>query len=274
MIEHPCARGLTTDCFKTYPTWARQALAYKLLHILLPKQLAKNLPRNLNQPLIPPGVPWTPGDPIPPGGIVPPGTTPTPPGTGATTPIFSAPWEPGPITTPKPPGPAPYDRGSLLGKQDGPISGLTWGDDVLYSMAAAIFYFDLNANIAAIDIKIGTIGTPTDDVVLEIYNMVAEWGPTSPVSGGMGVPKAASELPAFSISQQYMRFIFPSRPLLTSGNMYGVAFYRTGTADLLNCYRVGLGVVGTYPVYYKGTPARWDVSYDGLVNLKVWGFPL
>ena len=89
MPEHPCAEGLTSACFAAYPVWARQAFAYKLLHILLPKQLTKMLPRGLNLPMIPPGVVWTPGGVLPPGTIVPPGT------------VFPPGWSPG---DPAPPG--------------------------------------------------------------------------------------------------------------------------------------------------------------------------
>ena len=108
MVEakaHPCAEGLTPLCFRAYPAWARQAFAYKLLHIMLPKQLTKNLPRGLNLALVPPGVVlppgavvppgvvfppgWTPGDPAPPGVVIPPGT------------VFPSAWSPG---DPAPPG--------------------------------------------------------------------------------------------------------------------------------------------------------------------------
>lgn len=124
MPFHPCADGLTPVCFKAYPAWARQALAYKLLHILLPKQLTKNLPGGLNLPfvapgvIIPPGVEftpgtvippdvsfppgWTPADAAPPGVIITPEVYPTPPGSGAAPPIYIQPFEPGPVHTPAP----------------------------------------------------------------------------------------------------------------------------------------------------------------------------
>ena len=75
MIEHPCARGLTAACFAAYPAWARQAFAYKMLHILLPKQLTRRLPKGLNRALIGPGAIVPPGVMLPPGAIVPPGFT-------------------------------------------------------------------------------------------------------------------------------------------------------------------------------------------------------
>ena len=125
MTEHPCSRGLTAACFAAHPAWARQAFAYKLLHIMLPKQLSKMLPRGLNLALVPPGVEippgivlppgtivppgvtfppgWTPGDPAPPGVQLPPAVSPVPPpveGSGVAPPLYVAPFTPGPIHRP------------------------------------------------------------------------------------------------------------------------------------------------------------------------------
>ena len=166
MPEHPCAKGLTSACFKAYPAWARQAVAYKLLHAILPKQLSRELPKGLGRALIGPGaiipsgvvlppgmvippnftfpdrwvpwlyfnfltgeLPWTlfpegwkEGDPLPPGVtyapgfVLPPGWTPedpppaalipgytpvaTPPDSGATPPLYVAPFSPGPVHRP------------------------------------------------------------------------------------------------------------------------------------------------------------------------------
>lgn len=124
MPFHPCADGLTPSCFKAYPAWARQALAYKLLHMLLPKQLTKNLPRLLGQALVAPGVDvppglilppgtvvppdtsfppgWTPDDPPPEGVIIPPPVSPVPPDSGPLPPIYTPPFEPGPVHPPAP----------------------------------------------------------------------------------------------------------------------------------------------------------------------------
>ncbi len=111
MVEHPCAGGLTPACFRVYPKWARQALAYKILHILLPKQVTKKLPGILSAPLVAPGVEIPPGVVLPPGTVVPPAVVippgynpgdPAPPGViippGA---VFPPGWTPG---DPAPPG--------------------------------------------------------------------------------------------------------------------------------------------------------------------------
>lgn len=109
--EHPCARGLTKECFEKYPEWAKRAFAYKLMHTLWPPWLTRRLPKWLRLALIgdgvilPPGyippdgmtIPpnytfppgWSPGDPIPSGITIPAGT------------IFPPGWSPG---DPLPPG--------------------------------------------------------------------------------------------------------------------------------------------------------------------------
>lgn len=117
--EHPCARGLTRECFKYYPAWAKQAFAHRLMHTLVPAAITRRLPKGLRRGLIGPGVVVPPGAVVPPGVVVPPGTlfpegwtpgdplpesVPPPPAetvpippTGATPPIYTEPWSPGPI---------------------------------------------------------------------------------------------------------------------------------------------------------------------------------
>jgi len=116
--KHPCENGITEECFKAYPQWAKRAFALKLMHTLCPGQITRRLPKGLRPGMIgfPPG--WTPGIPLPsylglPGMIgFPPGWTPgdplspytgqdlTPgviiPSGGAIPPIFLTPFEPGP----------------------------------------------------------------------------------------------------------------------------------------------------------------------------------
>ena len=120
--EHPCARGLTPECFEKYPTWARQAFAYRLLCTLFPPQITRRLQRLLTTAIVgpgavippdlvtppgvimPPGViwppEWTPEDPLPPGILPPPFEPGQEPPAGVAPPIYTQPWEPGPVQTP------------------------------------------------------------------------------------------------------------------------------------------------------------------------------
>jgi len=108
--RQPCARGLTSECFRRYPQWAKQALATRLLHAITPKQLTKRLPPSLNKAFIVPGMSFPPGvgaGDFPPGAIITPGTVfppgwtagdPLPP--GATSPPTTAPETPGASVVP------------------------------------------------------------------------------------------------------------------------------------------------------------------------------
>jgi len=117
--RHPCARGLTSDCFRKYPQWAKQALATRLLHALTPKALTKRLPPSVNKAFIVPGISlppgvgvgdfpagaiitygtvfppgWTVGDPLPPGAVAPPATAPETPGVSVVPPFYLGPGAP------------------------------------------------------------------------------------------------------------------------------------------------------------------------------------
>ena len=72
MIEHPCKDGFSPSCFKAYPVWVTKALAYKLLHALLPKEVMPILKVGLDVPLIGPGSTLPTGVDLPSGSIIPP----------------------------------------------------------------------------------------------------------------------------------------------------------------------------------------------------------
>lgn len=117
--EHPCARGITAECFRTHPQWARQALAVRLIHAITPKQLSKRLPPSINKALLVPGMSfppgfgpgdfppgaiitpqtvfppgWTAGDPLPPGAAAPPTTAPQTSGASVVPPFYLGPGAP------------------------------------------------------------------------------------------------------------------------------------------------------------------------------------
>jgi len=103
--EHPCKNGLTEECFKKYPKWARRMFAYRLLITLFPGSITKRLPqlKGIFPLLVPPDWPtheiwppavyvdpsiifpsdWTPEDPLPDGVTIDPGT------------FFPSDWTPG-----------------------------------------------------------------------------------------------------------------------------------------------------------------------------------
>lgn len=119
---HPCLERLDADCFRVHPVWAKQAFAYRLVHLLTPKALTKRLPKGLRRALLAPGVVIPPGVEVPGGFILGPGAdlpadwvpwglpeeavTPPPvlpPGveeTGPTPPIYTGLGEAGPINQP------------------------------------------------------------------------------------------------------------------------------------------------------------------------------
>jgi len=294
MPFHPCADGLTKECFRAYPEWARRAFAYKLLHILLPKQITKNLPKGLNRALIPPGVTlppgvilppgsivfpdvpfppgWNPGDPPPEGVIIPPGVSPTPTESGDTPPLYVEVWEPGPphpyigIAVP------PFDIGSLLVTQ-GAIATYSKLGDVSYWSDLAMPIISWNsARIAAVDLKIGKNNTPTDNVRLEIWRCSSEYKPFALSGGGTSTPISAASLPAFSLGQDYIRFLFPNKPLLLLDVEYAIIAARSGAYDAVNYYKIGQNVYPSQTYYYKLPGLTWYSRSGGIFNFKLWGF--
>ena len=71
-MARPCEKSLDAECFKAYPEWARQAFAWRLLHLMFPGEITKLLPPSLAFPPLPPGFEWPPNIIIPPGTEIPP----------------------------------------------------------------------------------------------------------------------------------------------------------------------------------------------------------
>lgn len=127
----PCSLRLDEACFAAHPDWAKQAFAYRLLMLLLPRVLSRRLHRALIRFIIPPDVdpqnwivlppgtiippdaqpegPYLPGDTPPDGVIIPPGTVFPPEWTPEDPPPSGVVIPPGTVFPPDwtPPGPLP-----------------------------------------------------------------------------------------------------------------------------------------------------------------------
>jgi len=76
--EHPCKGGLTPECIRSYPQWARKMFSYRLLVTICPQRITKRLPklRGLFPYVYPPewnkDLPWLPGYSLDPETVFPP----------------------------------------------------------------------------------------------------------------------------------------------------------------------------------------------------------
>ena len=293
MAGHPCAKGLTKDCFEAYPSWARQALAYKLLHILLPKQATKLLPRGLSLPLIAPGVPippgieippevvippdvvippgWTPVDPPPAGVIMPPVISPTPPDTGPSSPIYTPPFTPGPVHPPSPsPSPA-FDIGSLLYEQGATETTIDFGDITARFKLGSRETWGAEARIHAVKLKIGKVGTPTDNVYLELRQHIPELQTAPLITGGTSATKSGNSLPSSPVGSEYLQFNFLLKPLITAGIRLMVVLCRSGSPDPSNYYQAGKTTVNGYLCWYNNGGESWTGSFYETLDYKIYG---
>ena len=82
MDDLSCQKVIGRACFQAYPAFARRAIAYRLLHLLIPSDIAKILPKSLSDPLIAPGVKIPLDAKFPPGTCIVPGCS------------FPAGWDP------------------------------------------------------------------------------------------------------------------------------------------------------------------------------------
>jgi len=73
MTNLPCEKAIGKACFEAFPEFAKRAIAYRLLHLLIPPEIARLLPKQLADPLIAPGVKVPLDAKFPPGTCVVPG---------------------------------------------------------------------------------------------------------------------------------------------------------------------------------------------------------
>ena len=293
MVEHPCSQGLSAACFKAYPKWARQVLAYKLLHILVPKQLSKKLPIGLGAGIftVPDGwegwLEWCmnqgmePGDALPPGwehGIPPPKILPpgyadeiVNPETGVEAPIFVKPFEPGPIGGSQTTHPTEFDVGNLLASLNTHALSLQLGYGYVYYDCALAIEANLNARIHAVDAMVGKVSNPIDSVNLQIWSADGSYAPTSLVTNGTSNDVLGSTLPNYDTFQDYVRFYFYGKPTLVGGNKYAIVAHRTGDNGLSLYYRIGTSMTGTQYTYARLLDNSWFATVQRKMVYRIWG---
>ena len=287
MTDHPCAKGLTAACFAAYPAWARQAFAYKLLHIMLPKQLTKKLPAGLSLALVPPGVVlppgaivppetvfppgWTPGDPPPPGVQLPPTISPVPPGSGAVPPLYVQPWEP---------GPAKLSDYLISGETplivQGPgDAGRGFGNDDLTYKLYGLIPDSLSVIITKVSIAIGTTGSPVDQVNLEIRESTGPTEPGNIITNGESTPIGAVDLPLFDITNPNLTpistFYIPNAPQLNSGTTYFLGMTRSAPSNISDYYQVLKFDLPSGKLQYKTYIDEMGASFLEALDFKIYG---
>lgn len=274
MAEHPCAKGLTQACFKAHPKWARQAFAYKLMHLLLPKQATARLPKGLRQifPNLPPG--WDPSADAP--GYLYPGYPEgwMYPEEGAGPPLYVGPWGPGPVH--RPPGgiPGVVPTPSLLYEITDHSELFDFGDDSSRIYTATFHSTMYDAKVTELALWIGRTGDPIDDIIIRLRLMDGSAMPGDVIAGGSSAAVPASEIPYMGDLDHLTSFYFLNLPEILASDNHCFSIERSGAPDPDNFYRVGgisdiAGYTWNYP---EGGPWQWGPS--AYYCHQVWGYPI
>lgn len=338
MEDHPCKNGLSPSCYKAYPGWVERALAYKLLQIILPKQIISKIKSGLEVPLIgqgailpngvevPPGsiippdlsvpgnwppwfnlkfhtskdprkvfpVGWTIKEPLPkgvevnPGYVIPENWTPENPphpvylpgfnpfpnvsDFGASPPLYVGVWEPGPVTPPGPIIPHPEQEIILLSSQGPGNEAENIGDDDTRVAFAASVSVPDDSYITSIKIKIGKSGSPVDGVYVNFLVQDGDGKPNGDLLNGCSDLVLASELPDFSLSQDFIEFNFTNKPVMDGGVKHYLKMYRTGGVEAGNFYQV-LGADDPWGAcYWQDILDDWDGVFAKIVECEIWGY--
>jgi len=293
MIEHPCAKGIKTNCFKAYPSWSTRALAYRVLYTLVPINVIRLLKIDLHHPLIapeatlpqdldlppgwvvfpdvkfPPG--WTIKDPLPGGVFPPPVFSPLLPETGGSAPLFVQPWEPGPIKQSGLLTSGGWSLGTQIlsgGTGDSPQS---LGDTPERSRIGVVFLLYQDARVGGISIKIGREGAPNDYVRLEIWSEGADQKPSSMVPGGNSEYFHNLQFPSYVDAIEPTTFRFLNNPLISSSINHYLVILRTGQINAVDYYKIRCADLPGGYFYFSNQAGVWGDRQPLLLEYLIYG---
>ena len=295
MPEHPCSKGLTPECFKAYPRWARQALAYKVLHAILPKQLSKNLPGRLNKALIGSGTIVPAGLPLEPGMVIPPNFTwpmgwnvgdPLPPGVsymtelpqiqtegapGPSPPIFVGIYEPGRFRGPVFLQGAPESE--ILEYMNTPDYVKAFGDSDESYRIATVYGTIKSAKVTDLYIMMDKIGDPLDNITVELRENEGNIEPGAIITGGVSNPINGGDIPLPAPQQYWIHFVFPDKPEISRFYLHCFSLARSDVPDPVNYYEVALRADISGYTWYGTLDGRWPNQEGAFLNYELWGIP-
>jgi len=124
--------------------------------------------------------------------------------------------------------------------------------------SAQTFQPAYTAKICNVKVLLKKVGSPTDDVYLEIHDGEA---------AGTLLAEADSRISGTSLatSNAYYDFQFTDGPELTTDETYAIVLYRSGSLDNSNYYRTGRGYSADTDLYTRGR-LYWKNSSDNWIN--------
>jgi hypothetical protein len=205
-----------------------------------------------------------------------PGYTPvvTPPESGAIPPLYVEPFEPGPAGGSFSSAPLPFDIGELLVEKGVTTLGADLGDTYSWSDLAAIINTWMHVTILAIDIQVGKVNYPKGKVHLEIWQNGLYYTPSFKLAEGTSNYRNNASLPEFSLTQDYIRFLFTSEPTLILSKTYSIVVSSTNEPGLGHYCKVGVDPNPSYTRWVKLPSGNWASYGSGIFSYKIWGIAL
>lgn len=294
MNPHPCRNGIDKTCILAYPEFTRRAIAYRILHVLIPPELYPILSPEIVNPLVGPGSSGIPWGELPPGTIVFPGVR------------FPKKWKPGyeypegvipppkkhiPMITPEsplsknfftevfsagpptPPGPRTSSIGIVIMSFEGPgDTGINFGDHIGRLRISCGFPGAIGNQITSIKVKVGKVGSPTGNVFMVIQGTTLGYQPdnTNIVSTSNSI--VASDLPDFDLTQPFVEFTFQDQPQIQETEDYCFVLARSTDIDAFNYFQVsGFGPFPIY-LYWMDENNFWITCNTTNLEYEIWGY--
>ncbi|MBI2559990.1 MAG: hypothetical protein HYW14_02520, partial [Planctomycetes bacterium] len=153
--------------------------------------------------------------------------------------------------------------------------GRSFGNQTTTAKLSQGFKHTTTVSIEKVSVLLYKLGSPTDNVTLEIWDNSGSGFPNAIIPDGAATSIAMSTLTADTAGAWY-DFIFPSPPILQANTQYHIVVGRSGGLDNGNnpVWKVqttgGYGDANDFLGRYDSGSSTW-VNYGGDGNFQLWG---
>ena len=153
--------------------------------------------------------------------------------------------------------------------------GRSFGNQSTTAKLSQGFKHTATVSIEKVSVLLYKLGSPTDNVTLEIWDNSGSGFPNAVIPNGTANPVAMTTITTNSAGVWY-DFIFPSPPVLQANTQYHIVVGRSGGLDNTNnpVWKIqttgGYGDANDFLGRYDSGTSTW-VNYGGDGNFQLWG---
>jgi hypothetical protein len=152
-----------------------------------------------------------------------------------------------------------------------PTDLFVFGDDETQWGFAAAYGTGKSANVTEMLIRVGKVYAPADTLTIELRECPGYLEPGPIITGGTSDPVNGPDLPDSMIDQDFVRFVFPDKPLVSRFDLACFSITRSGPPDPTNYYRLCVRPEAGPYTWHQTFDGRWPNGNDAYVSRQLYG---